>query len=106
MEITEVRIFPVHEDKLKAYVTITIDQCFVAAGTLDRDHRDHATGLPHLVQVRTLEGAAMRRRAFEDGIELTALAGIDTEHWLAAQDARAIDPGFRPADDGEVLGIL
>ena len=29
MEITEVKIFPVHEEKLKAYVTIVIDQCFV-----------------------------------------------------------------------------
>lgn len=29
MEITEVRIFPVNEDKLKAYVTITFDNCFV-----------------------------------------------------------------------------
>src|SRR5687767_6198195 len=29
MEITEVRIFPVNEDKLKAYVTITFDHCFV-----------------------------------------------------------------------------
>jgi len=29
MEITEVRIFPVHEDRLKAYVTITLDGCFV-----------------------------------------------------------------------------
>ncbi len=29
MEITEVRVFPVNEDKLKAYVTITIDNCFV-----------------------------------------------------------------------------
>jgi len=29
MEITEVRVFPVNEDKLKAYVTITLDQCFV-----------------------------------------------------------------------------
>lgn len=32
MEITEVRVFPVQEDKLKAYVTITIDQCFVVRG--------------------------------------------------------------------------
>ena len=32
MEITEVRIFPVHEDKLKAYVTITLDRCFVVRG--------------------------------------------------------------------------
>ncbi len=29
MEVTEVRVFPVNEDKLKAYVTITIDSCFV-----------------------------------------------------------------------------
>jgi stage V sporulation protein G len=29
MEITEIRVFPVHEDKLKAYVTITLDGCFV-----------------------------------------------------------------------------
>ena len=29
MEITEVRVFPVNEDKLKAYATITFDNCFV-----------------------------------------------------------------------------
>jgi stage V sporulation protein G len=29
MEVTEVRIFPVQEDRLKAYVTITFDNCFV-----------------------------------------------------------------------------
>ena len=29
MEITDVRVFPVDEDKLKAYVTITLDNCFV-----------------------------------------------------------------------------
>ncbi|HOX44969.1 MAG TPA: septation regulator SpoVG [Myxococcota bacterium] len=29
MEITEVRVFPVNEDKLKAYATITFDACFV-----------------------------------------------------------------------------
>jgi stage V sporulation protein G len=29
MDITEVRVFPVNEDKLKAYVTITLDNCFV-----------------------------------------------------------------------------
>jgi stage V sporulation protein G len=32
MEISEVRVFPVQEDKLKAYVTITLDQCFVIRG--------------------------------------------------------------------------
>ncbi|MDH4099173.1 MAG: septation regulator SpoVG [Nitrospirota bacterium] len=29
MEITEVRVYPVDEEKLKAYVTITLDNCFV-----------------------------------------------------------------------------
>lgn len=29
MEITEVKVFPVEEDKLKAYVTITLDHCFI-----------------------------------------------------------------------------
>jgi stage V sporulation protein G len=29
MEVTEVRVFPVEEEKLKAYVTITFDHCFL-----------------------------------------------------------------------------
>lgn len=29
MQITEIKVFPVDEDKLKAYVTIVIDGCFV-----------------------------------------------------------------------------
>jgi stage V sporulation protein G len=28
MQITDVRVFPVQEEKLRAYVTITIDHCF------------------------------------------------------------------------------
>ena len=29
MTVTEVRVFPVDADKLRAYVTITLDHCFV-----------------------------------------------------------------------------
>jgi len=29
MEITEIVVYPVNEDKLKAYVTLTFDNCFV-----------------------------------------------------------------------------
>ncbi len=29
MEITEVKVFPVDEEKLKAYITIVLDECFV-----------------------------------------------------------------------------
>ena len=31
MEITDVRVFPVHEEKLKAFVSIIIDGCFVVS---------------------------------------------------------------------------
>lgn len=29
MQVTEVKVFPVNEDRLKAYVSITLDNCFV-----------------------------------------------------------------------------
>ena len=29
MEVTEVKVFPVDEPKLRAYVTITFDSCFI-----------------------------------------------------------------------------
>ncbi len=29
MELTEIRVFPVGEERLKAYVTITFDNCFL-----------------------------------------------------------------------------
>ncbi len=29
MEITEVKVFPVDEEKLKAYITVVLDNCFV-----------------------------------------------------------------------------
>jgi stage V sporulation protein G len=29
MDITDVKVFPVDEEKLKAYVTITLDHCFI-----------------------------------------------------------------------------
>lgn len=29
MQITEVKVFPVDEEKLKAYITIVLDDCFV-----------------------------------------------------------------------------
>ena len=31
MEITEVRVFPVQEEKLKAFVSIIFDECFVVS---------------------------------------------------------------------------
>ncbi len=31
MEVTDIRVFPVDEEKLKAYVTIVFDDCFVVS---------------------------------------------------------------------------
>ncbi len=31
MEVTDIRVFPVDEEKLKAFVTIVLDQCFVVS---------------------------------------------------------------------------
>jgi stage V sporulation protein G len=31
MEVTEVKIYPTDEDKVRAYVTITFDDCFVVS---------------------------------------------------------------------------
>ena len=31
MEITQVRVFPVEEEKLKAYVSIILDECFLVS---------------------------------------------------------------------------
>jgi len=31
MEITQVKVFPVHEEKLKAYVSIVFDECFLVS---------------------------------------------------------------------------
>lgn len=31
MEITDIRVFPVDEDKLKAFVTVVFDNCFVVS---------------------------------------------------------------------------
>lgn len=31
MDITDIRVFPVDEDKLKAYVTIVFDRCFMVS---------------------------------------------------------------------------
>jgi len=31
MEITQIRVFPVHEEKLKAFVSIILDECFVVS---------------------------------------------------------------------------
>ena len=31
MEITQIRVFPVHEDKLKAFVSVILDECFVVS---------------------------------------------------------------------------
>ena len=44
MEVTEVRVFPVEEERLKAYVAITFDRCFVVRD-LKVIHGNNGNGL-------------------------------------------------------------
>ena len=72
MEITEVRVYPVDEDKLKAYVTITFDQCFVV-----RDLK--------IIQGTNGLFVAMPSRKCKDG------SFKDTAHPLNSETSRMIE---------------
>ena len=47
VEITEVRIFPTDEERFRAYVTVTFDNCFVIKGLkIIRGPKGHFVGMP------------------------------------------------------------
>jgi stage V sporulation protein G len=47
MEITEVRIFPADEERFRAYVTVTFDDCFVIKDLkIIRGPKGHFVGMP------------------------------------------------------------
>ena len=50
MEITEVRIFPTGEGRFRAYVTVTLDHCFVITDLkIIRGPRGHFVGMPYRI---------------------------------------------------------
>lgn len=95
MEITEVRVFPVQEAKLKAYVTITLDHCFVVR---DLKVIEGGTGL----------FIAMPSKRRKDGTfkDIAHPLNVETrekmERAILAEYAREIARAPGPADEAQV----
>ena len=71
MEITEVRIFPVDEEHLRAHVRITIDDCFVIRDMkIIRGPRGHFVDMPYRL------GSDGRRR------EIVSMRSTDARNML------------------------
>lgn len=83
MKISEVRVFLVEEDRLKAYVTITLDECFVV--------RD-------LKVVRGNSGlfVAMPAKRRKDGTfkDIAHPLNSDTRKWMEDQILEAYEAEF------------
>lgn len=90
MEITDVKVFPVDEEKLKAYVTITLDNCFVV--------RD----------LKVIHGSsglfiAMPAKRRKDGTykDIAHPLNADTRDWMErailVEYEKAVKKGTRPA---------
>lgn len=99
MEITEVRVFPVEEDRLKAYVTITLDHSFIVRDLkIIRGHSGLFVAMPSkkhrdgtFRDIAHPINAEMRQR-----METQILAEYDAE--LKRQERGERSPA-RPEDD-------
>lgn len=112
MEITQVRIFPVGEDKLKAFASVVLDDCFVVS---DIKIIDGARGLFVSMPSKKRKNGTFRdvahplnsetRKLFEDAIihryrEVlasggpTAQAGDGSAEVVAARAPRGEDPNW------------
>lgn len=113
MEITQIRIFPVHEDKLKAFVSVIFDNCFVVS---DIKIIEGQSGLFVSMPSKRRKNGTFRdiahplnnetRRRFEEQIitkfrEVVAQSGGTTPaplRELSAETAGDDDEGPAPAD--------
>ncbi|HRK01419.1 MAG TPA: septation regulator SpoVG [Oligoflexia bacterium] len=94
MEITEIKIFPVNEEKLKAYVTIILDNCFVV-----RDLK--------VINGNTGLFVAMPSKKRKDGVykDIAHPLNTETREKMEAQILAAYDSelkaggGRRPSDE-------
>jgi stage V sporulation protein G len=109
MEITQIRVFPVQEDKLKAFVSIVLDGCFVVS---DIKIIQGTSGLFVSMPSKKRKDGTFRdiahplnnetRRRFEERIiskyrEVVAASGAD-----AAVPLRSLDdarPGHPPSSE-------
>jgi stage V sporulation protein G len=93
MEITEVRVFPVQEDKLKAYVTITLDGCFVV-----RDLK--------VIHGNTGLFVAMPAKRRKDGTfkDIAHPLNTETREWMEKVILAEYDRELKKADVGQATG--
>lgn len=108
MEITEVKVFPVNEDKLKAYVTIIFDNCFVIR---DLKIINGNTGLFVAMPSKKRKDGTFRDIAhplnseMRTEVEKKVLAGYEEELKKMAQSAqsnmKALEGKKRNYDDDE-----
>ena len=115
MEITQIRVFPVQEDKLKAFVSIILDDCFVVS---DIKIIEGESGLFVSMPSKKRKNGTFRdiahplnnetRRHFEEQIvakyrEVVADTGGDAPapiRRLERPEDRAVDGGGFPRPDG------
>lgn len=99
MEITEVRVFPVQEEKLKAFVSIVLDRCFMVNDIKVIQGKD---GL--------FISMPSRRKKNGEFKDVAHPLNQETRRWVedrilgeyrAALDGRAPLPAPRPEESGE-----
>ena len=114
MEITQVRVFPVHEDKLKAFVSVIFDNCFVVS---DIKIIEGVNGLFVSMPSKRRKNGTFRdiahplnnetRRKFEEEIisryrEVLEESGDDVPAPLRALEAAEVDSGGARQPDGRL----
>jgi stage V sporulation protein G len=95
MEITEVKVFPIHEEKLKAFVSIVFDQCFMINDIKIIQGRD---GLFISMPSRKKKNGEFKDVAHPLNNETRRMI---EEKVLAEYDSALRERGEPPADRGE-----
>ena len=107
MEITEVRVFPVHEDKLKAFASIVIDDAFVVSDikiidgrngrflSMPSSKRKNGTFRDIAHPLNSATRRMIEERVFRRYDELLATGQVDRE-LVATEPASRVDEVDRP----------
>lgn len=95
MEITEIKVFPVNEEKLKAYITIILDNCFVVR---DLKVINGNTGLFVAMPSKKRKDGAFKDIAHPLNVETREMMESKI---LAAYEAEMKKGGTRPSTDDE-----
>jgi stage V sporulation protein G len=100
MEITEVKVFPIQEDKLKAFVSIVFDHCFMVNDVKIIQGKD---GLFISMPSRKKKNGEFKDVAHPLNNETRRMI---EEKVLAEYDRVLLERGEQPADRGERLAAL